>query len=265
MISRQLVAFNTATQSENKIHDDDTAQRFGFTGGLVPGVEVYGYLSWGPVRTWGTDWLTRGTLEARFTKPAYDGETVTVEFDEETGECRLRDPAGAVVSTGQASLPESAPEPPDPSRYPTGELLGEKPAAAPESLAAGRVLGSYVADFPDETAETYLDDVREELDLYADKGIAHPGWILRLANRVLVENVVLGPWIHVGSKVQNYGLVTKGAHLVARGTVGREYERSGHRFTELDLAVFADEVLVATITHTAIYLPRQVTEASADG
>ncbi len=32
-----LTAFNTATASTNKIHDDDVAQQYGFRGGLVPG------------------------------------------------------------------------------------------------------------------------------------------------------------------------------------------------------------------------------------
>ena len=34
-------AHNTAKASENKIHDDATAKRFGFRGGLVGGVHVY--------------------------------------------------------------------------------------------------------------------------------------------------------------------------------------------------------------------------------
>ena len=36
----RVSAFNTAKQSENKMHDDVVAQRYGFSGGLVPGVEV---------------------------------------------------------------------------------------------------------------------------------------------------------------------------------------------------------------------------------
>ena len=35
----RVEAFNTAKASENKIHDDDVARRFGFGGGLVPGVD----------------------------------------------------------------------------------------------------------------------------------------------------------------------------------------------------------------------------------
>ena len=43
-------AYNTAATSENKIHDDAIAQKFGFTGALVPGVEVYAWAKPGFVR-----------------------------------------------------------------------------------------------------------------------------------------------------------------------------------------------------------------------
>ena len=33
----RLEAYNAAKQSENKMHDDTVANRFGFSGGLVPG------------------------------------------------------------------------------------------------------------------------------------------------------------------------------------------------------------------------------------
>src|SRR6266581_3500553 len=74
----RVAAFNTAHDSENKIHDDATARRFGFGGGLVPGVDVYGYMSHLPVMRWGRAWLDHGTAECRFFKPVYDGDTATV-------------------------------------------------------------------------------------------------------------------------------------------------------------------------------------------
>src|SRR5215216_3941798 len=40
----RLQAYNTAKQSENKMHDDTVAKRFGFSGGLVPGVDVMAYM-----------------------------------------------------------------------------------------------------------------------------------------------------------------------------------------------------------------------------
>ena len=40
----RVSAYNTAKQSENKMHDDTMARRFGFSGGLVPGVDVMAYM-----------------------------------------------------------------------------------------------------------------------------------------------------------------------------------------------------------------------------
>ena len=38
------IAFNTAPDSENKIHGDELAKEYGFEGGLVPGVTISSYL-----------------------------------------------------------------------------------------------------------------------------------------------------------------------------------------------------------------------------
>jgi len=79
----QVSAFNTAKASENKIHDDATAQRFGFKGGLVGGVHVYAYMSHMPVLKWGRDWLIRGTGEAKFGKPVYEGDIAEISAVED--------------------------------------------------------------------------------------------------------------------------------------------------------------------------------------
>ena len=52
--------------------------RFGFSGGLVPGVDVMAYMMHLPVAKWGRAFLERGLIEARFVKPVYDGEIADV-------------------------------------------------------------------------------------------------------------------------------------------------------------------------------------------
>src|SRR5947209_2884697 len=69
-------ARNTSESSENKIHESATARRYGFRGGLVPGVTVYAYLTHPPVEAFGAAWLERGTASVRFVKPIFDGEEV---------------------------------------------------------------------------------------------------------------------------------------------------------------------------------------------
>src|ERR1051325_2770057 len=78
----RVQARNLSHASENKIHDDDVARRFGFAGGLVPGVEVYAYMTHLPVARWGVAWLERGTAECRFLKPLYDGKLAIVTATE---------------------------------------------------------------------------------------------------------------------------------------------------------------------------------------
>src|SRR5204862_7838538 len=69
----EVRAFNGAAASENKIHDDTVAQRFGFRGALVPGVAVFAYMAHPPDARWGRAWLERGAAEGRRLKPAYHG------------------------------------------------------------------------------------------------------------------------------------------------------------------------------------------------
>ena len=90
----RVSAYNTSKHSENKIHDDTVARKYGFSGGLVPGVDVLAYMLHMPVAKWGRDFLERGLIEARFVKPVYDGEIAEVSAVEDAGgsrsKCRAR-------------------------------------------------------------------------------------------------------------------------------------------------------------------------------
>jgi acyl dehydratase len=258
MASYSVVAFNTATASTNKIHDDEVAKRFGFRGGLVPGVDVYAYLTHPPAEAWGLDWLERGTMTARFLQPVYDGEQVDVI---PVGERALELRSGETVrATATADFPESQAEPPDLERWPVVEQRDDPPPASAESLAVGTAFALAPHTFRAAKAGEYLDAVRESLPLYAEEGVAHPGWLLRDANYVLSANVRLGPWIHVESTVQHLGLVRDGDAVEARAVVTNEWERGGHRFVELDVVHVvrdrAGERPVARTLHTAIHRPR---------
>ena len=121
------------------------------------------------------------------------------------------------------------------------------------------VLGTAPLEVTPALAADYLAAVREADPIYAREGLVHPGQVLRLCNQALVQNVVLGPWIHVGSRVRNLAAARVGAVLTARARVTDNAERKGHRFVELDvLVVDGGGVPVAQVLHTAIWRPRQV-------
>ena len=110
-------ARNAATASENEIHHDDVARRYGFTGGLVPGVTVYAYMAHPVVEVLGRAWLEHGTMAARFVRPCYDGDEVVVDAvatvgDPDVLEVTARRADGDVVATGTCSGVDLGMQPP---------------------------------------------------------------------------------------------------------------------------------------------------------
>ena len=79
----------------------------------------------------------------------------------------------------------------------------------------------------------------------------------------LTHNVVLGPWIHVGSKIRNHAAVRVGQQLTLRSKITSNFVSKGHAIVEFDAIVIANgERGVAEITHIAIWRPRQLSEGS---
>jgi acyl dehydratase len=253
-------AHNPATASENKIHDDAVARTYGFAGGLVPGVTVYAYMTHPVVEVLGRPWLEHGTMAARFVRPCYDGDEVTVDAAEtHTGDGDVLDLTARrggdeVIATGTASVLSHQPTPLPVTAYPTAHLPEDRPPATRDTLAALDPLGSWEATFRVDHAPAFLDEIGEDLPLFRAGGLAHPGYLLLAANSVLVANVRLGPWMHVGSEVTNFGVVADGDRVSTRGRVARLFERKGHSFAELDLLLVADDARsVQQVRHTLIY------------
>ena len=241
----RVQAFNTAKLSENKMHDDTVARRFGFSGGLVPGVDVMAYMMHLPVAKWGRAFLERGLIEARFVKPVYDVLSIRVES------------RGQLCATGSASLPASAPSLSITDFADTAPVSERKPVDA-LSYELGKWLGTVPRAWAGEAAKEYLTDVRERDPIYLAEALGHPGLVQRVMNRVLVDNAILGPWIHVGSRMQLLSAARRGDELTARAKVTGNYEKKGHRFVELDALVVANRrIPVAHCQHIAIYQPRE--------
>ena len=300
-------AYNLSHASENKIHDDAIAQKLGFSGGLVPGVEVYAYACHLPVARWGRAWLEGGRMDCRFLKPVYDGKTAVVSA-KETGASlgisiesdgvlcatatahapvpsplrggwpHVEDmppawaPGGGMAAGSTVATPTLNPSPqgggaelaarlvlPSIGDYPLRTPPADRPPADETSLAAGNVLGTRPFVLTKGLASEYLRDVRETDPIYTREGLAHPGQLLRLANLILRENVVLQPWIHIGSKVANFAPGRVGDELSARGKVSANYERKAHRLVDIDIVLIANgSSVLAHVLHTVVYRLRQL-------
>ncbi len=258
---RTLTAFNTATASENKIHVDDVAARFGFNGGLVPGVDVFAYMAHAPVERWGRDWLSHGRIRIRLAKPVYDGDEVTATaVEQEDGSLAMAVSArGLDCASGSAWRLHGEPEP---VALPLGELpqLDDRPPASPESLPVGKVLGTLHETYTLEAGLSHLLDTREDPDLFDGGKIANPAYLLRRANYVLAQSVRLGPWIHVESDVHLHGLVYDGDVMDVCAVVVDNSDQKGHLIVTLDVTVSTGDRVAMSCRHWAIYAPRQVRE-----
>lgn len=215
--------------SSNLVHDDDFARRLGFRAGLVPGVDVYGYMAVLPAERWGESWLVGGTMTARFAKPVYDGEEVVVTAEERYGglDLSLSNPAGEPCASGRAE-PRSDEPRPEAGDYPRAPLAA---SPGPPEFAVGHALGTLRTDL----------ELRDH------------AWPARLANQVLVANAKLPPWIHVESRTRHLGAVHEGQPVEVRARVAGTWERRGHRFVDLDVLVLdtTGEPL-AQLRHVAI-------------
>ncbi len=258
-LSRTINAYNTATESENRIHDDETASRFGFTGGLVPGVDVFAYMTHAPVAVWGNDWLEQGAMQARFLKPVYDGDDATLEATEGGEDALLLalSSRSEACATGRAYRKAASPSLDIPE---TGERPDQqnRPPASMESLPVGAVLGFNAEPYTADIGREHLADTRQDPALFDYGDIANPAWLLRRANYILAENVTLGPWIHSESDIRLHRLVRDGDTIDVRARVADNFERKGHLIVALNFAILVGDELAMTGRHVAIYQPRQV-------
>jgi hypothetical protein len=274
LISYTVEAYNTAKYGvqtrrpglsvvfENRVHDDDVAQLFGFAAGLVPGVDIYAYMTQAPVRRWGRAFLERGTITCRFLKPIYDREVVRVTAEETADGLDLKlETRGELCATGRASLPVAcAPLP----AWDSFAALDPRPYKLPadeSSLGVGDWLGSYAFQTPAEWAVGFLEDMREREALYANEWLIHPGQLLRMMNWAVIDNVLLVPWLFLGSTVHHLNVAPVGEPLGVRALITGNYERKGHRFVDLEGVVLSAGRPVAHVLHTVIYQPRQAATA----
>ena len=261
LTSIKIVGNNYAEDHDNKIHSDEVAAQFGFRGGLVPGVGVYAYLTYPVVEAMEVEWLRRGAMSAKFLKPIYHGEEVTVKGIIKSPEpvclnLELFDAGGNLCAVGEATLPANLTEI-NPENFPHQILpsLDERPAARLVNLPVGKILGSLDWELNlAEIEKKFLLDVGATLPIFfGATAVCHPAFYLAQANEILMANVMLGPWIHTGSTVQHYSIPVNGDRLSMRGKVLECYERRGHEMVVLELGIFAeDSHPIAHIKHSAI-------------
>ncbi|SDG09818.1 hypothetical protein SAMN05660662_0324 [Blastococcus aurantiacus] len=230
-------------EAQNKIHDDDVAQQFGFTGALVPGVELFARITTPLVAGWGEEWLSGGRVDVRFRRPVYDGEELLVDVDDDR--LTVTGPDGEVRCLGSAGRTADRPD-----------LTGLDGAAPADGQVADPVVGPFGSVHEPVTVEQnewYLDAVGEPLALYRENAWAHPGMLVKAVHRLLTRNVALGPWIHTASDCRFLGVARLPALVTSHGRVTSVGRRGRNDEVRYDALVLADGEPVLHVQHTALY------------
>lgn len=256
MANWQGVAFNQVPDSSNQIHGDDMAQRFGFKGGLVPGVTVSAYLLHPVAEYFGKDFIEHGFAHCRVNAPLYDQDVFDVEItdqgDEHCHTC-LKRGEGELLAVAEASIPSVTPDAP----MFRGDLLGDGsvnvPATRPD-IERLKDNGCYAFAYrwvPEHAMGTYLRDRSLMASLYAEQGFANPSYILGISNWVLAGNIAMNPWVHLETHSQNFAALAAGTDVIGEMSVSDVFERKGHEFVDAEVNIFDAKTLQC---YTAIKL-----------
>ena len=252
---------NTHASSENRMHSDDVAAAYGFKGALVPGVTVFSHMMQPLVAQQGAAWLTRGSVDVTFLKPAYDGELLGVRcIRNADGAYALAcsNDGGVELARMTAQLRVSPPAvdaravlPPAPPR--------EKQVVAWDLMEVGTAFPALAWTPTQADNLAWCADVRDELPIYREGAapLLHPGFILRQANLVLRNRFTLPAWIHTASCLRFNSSAHAGDAFEVRAIPEEKWRKGGHEFVRLYVCLLRGEQVVIEILHTAIFTPRK--------
>ncbi len=258
-------ARNATVNAENRIHDDDVARRYGFAGGLVSGTMVHAYLTRPLVARFGADWLARSVSDLVLARPVYDGQVLEITAgpldggDDEAGlRVRCADDRGEEMAVLESRLPKTLP-PPDAraGRAPAAPADERPPASWARVVVDAPLRALHWRPTAADNA-AWCEAVAEPLALYTEREDApvHPGLLLQAANDVLTHNFRLEPWLHVSSHIVQRGAVHAGEAVEVRAVPTDKWERKGHQFVNLSVAMLVAGTLRVEVHHKAIFRVR---------
>ena len=255
MSVHQPIAINHSQAYENRIHSDEIARMYGFTGALVPGVAVFGHMTYPLTAQLGVGWLGHSRSALRLLKPAYHGDRLSIPLsrtrdDQYVVECR--NPDNVLLAQLTVDL---APTLPDVDQR---ALIPGAPNALPRVEISWSVIDvdSPFASSPwipsAEENRKYTDELSDDLAVYRG-GIIHPHLIQHWCNQMLVRRFVLPAWIHVGTEMTFRRMLKVGDVIEIRAIPVEKWQRKGHEFIKLYVVFLVDGTAAVEAYHTAIY------------
>ncbi len=250
----EVVARNFSEASENRIHSDEIAQKYGFKGALVPGVAVYGHLTYPLAAALGESWLACSVDNLRLIKPAYHGDTLLLALASEgahhTVTCHNAN--GELLAQVTSEMPDELPQPHDLATFGTDYKHPERVVIGWDNVIAGQPYAPWQVTVTPQINAKYTGEVADTLPLY-ENGLAHPHFLQSIANTALTNEYTMPTWMHVGTETRHRAAVRVGDELTVRSATLERWERKGHEFIKAYVSVWRGDELTTDMLHTAIY------------
>jgi hypothetical protein len=266
---------NASEHSENRMHSDDVARRFGFKGALVPGVTVFAHMTRPLVERYGERWLGQAIAEVTFAKPAYEGDLLTIappadandsgpgqapeaRPDGDAVDLTCRNEEGVELARMRSHIPQQRPAVDPRSDIAPAPPSGERPLVTWELMEVGQPFPALRWAPTQADNLQWCDDVGDDLPLYRTGATPpiHPGFVLRQANFVLRNRFTLPAWIHTASRIVFHAVLRVGGEYEVRAIPEEKWQRKGHELVRLYVAIRQGGSTLGEISHTAIFRPR---------
>ncbi|NKB35496.1 MAG: hypothetical protein GKR91_20540 [Pseudomonadales bacterium] len=257
----QILALNNSQTSENRIHSDDIAAKYGFEGALVSGANVFGYLSQPLVRKYKDAWLSEGIMDVVFLKPAYQDNLLTIKTENIGSESSQRNhhtyaynENDVLIAKLESWLPDQLPEINALARHRRIPEEIERREISWDLVTVGESWPSYrwCPTLEDNSQRVALQ--RDQAEVYAgDPAFIHPFYLLEACNKALMRQFILPAWIHTGSKLTLRKPLRAGQEIEVRAVPMEKWERKGHEFIKLYVAMLIGDEVALEVEHTAIF------------
>ncbi len=249
----QVVARNFSKAHENKIHDDEIARKYGFEGALVPGVAVYGHLTYPLVEKFGEAWLGHSLGSVRFLKPAYHGDQLDITYVEDAAghHTRCHNQHGVLLAELHSTMPDTLPEIEDQSIFANPCKPVYRLDMIWDTVHPQQPFTPWHWQITDDGNQTSASEIKDGQTIF--RMYAHPHWLLSIANRTLTREYIMPAWIHVGSEIRFHLPLRVGDTVEVRAVVLEKWQKKGHEFVRIYIAYYCGHELTTEIFHTAIF------------
>ncbi len=222
-------AVNLPEHGDNPVHTVEGGLAAGFGGAVVAGTTIAAYMTRPVAAAWGVEWLSSGGYDVAFRGPVLADEPLTVGPEQSVTEDRI------VARAGERECAWLAPTM-NPAPFPSAE---------------GRRLEPSVYELG-ERWTGYAARAGEDLPLYVTENIVHPVVWITLANRVFVEQMIDGAWVHTRSRVAHRATAAPNEVVIIEACeIDRFETRSGERAV-VQMTMSVDGGTVAEVEHEAL-------------